>query len=406
MESEQFASLGDRITLDAYNENHPNTQLENQSEVDITRRHSFILFDEIIEPSPTQSRTVVFDPEKFEQDKVLLESIRSNGIVTHITVRELEQDGQVNDPFLQKKQGKRTFALVAGHRRVAAGIAAGLHGAQGMITKPSDDHALLTLVENSGRRELTTYENALSLKSFQERRELSNNKTAKLTGYSLATVNRQLSALKSPHILLNFWKEGRISDTSIEILKKHWQTFELIEDTTLPDQILKITRSDAESLRDQLGSGTPFKIAIKSLLGTREHTATKGTTVSRATTTEQSNPVADPEPQPVEMRKSDLLRAIKDIFPKINEAKGAAIYDYGIVNGTTDPDMIWAAALYVAQGGKLDQAMDLAIKLMSSRKTAGLINRQVKQAKQAASIYKNARKNKKEIRNYIRTVFL
>ena len=91
---------------------------------------------------------------------------------------------------------------------------------------------------------------------------------------------------------------------------------------------------------------------------------------------------------------------------KLNEAKGTALYDYAVVWGKNDPDLIWAAALYVAQGGKLDEAMDLAIKLMSSRKTAGLINRQVKQAKQAASIYKNARKNKKEIRNYIRTVFL
>ena len=168
MESEQFATLGDRITLDAYNENDPNTKQENQSEVEIASRHSFILFDEIIESSPTQSRTVVFDPENIEQDKVLLESIRSNGIVTDIIVRELEQDGQVNDPFLRKKQGNRTFALVAGHRRVAAGKAAGLHGAQGIITKPSDDYALLTLVENTGRRELTTYENAMSLKSFQE----------------------------------------------------------------------------------------------------------------------------------------------------------------------------------------------------------------------------------------------
>jgi len=406
MESEQFATLGDRITLDAYNENYPNTKQENQSEIEIASRRSFILFDEIIEPSPTQSRTVVFDPEKFEQDKVLLESIRSNGIVTDIIVRELEHDGQANDPFLRKKQGNRTFALVAGHRRVEAGKAAGLHGAQGIITKPSDDYALLTLVENTGRRELTTYENAMSLKSLQLRIEISNNKMAKLTGYSLATINRQLSALKSPDILVKFWKEGKISDTSIEILKKHWQPFESIEDPTFPDQIMKITRSDAVSLRDQLGSGTPFKIAIKSLFGTREPTPTKGTTVSRESTTEQSNPVADQEPKLSEIRKSELVRSIKDVFPKVNEIKGTALYDYAVVWGQHDPDLIWAAALYVAQGGKLDEAMDLAIKLMSSRKTAGLINRQVKQAKQAASIYKNARKNKKEIRNYIRIVFL
>ena len=106
MESEQFASLGDRITFEVFDKDQKNLQKEERSEVELTRRHSFILFDEIIESSPTQSRTVVFDPENIEKDKVLLESIQSNGIITPIIVRELEQDGQINDPFLQKKSGR------------------------------------------------------------------------------------------------------------------------------------------------------------------------------------------------------------------------------------------------------------------------------------------------------------
>ena len=67
-----------------------------------------------------------------------------------------------------------------------------------MIAKPSEDHDLITLVENMGRKELTTYEKALALKSLQDRRELSENKTAKLTGISQATINRLFNALKSP----------------------------------------------------------------------------------------------------------------------------------------------------------------------------------------------------------------
>jgi hypothetical protein len=113
-----------------------------------------------------------------------------------------------------------------------------------------------------------------------------------------------------------------------------------------------------------------------------------------------------PEPQPVEMRKSELLRSIKDVFPKISENKGATIYDYGVTNGTINSDLIWAAALYVSRGGKIDQAMDLVKKIMPSRKIAALINREVKQAKQAASIYKHARKNRKEIRSVLKTIFL
>ncbi len=158
MESEQFASLGDRLDFQVSNKEHLSSPSESEAALEVARRLTFILFEEIIENSPTQSRTVVFDPDKCEEDSELLESVRQNGIVTSIIVRELEKEGHVKDPFQMKKQGERTFALIAGHRRVAAGKAAGLAGTEGVIAKPNEDHNLITLVENMGRRELTTYE--------------------------------------------------------------------------------------------------------------------------------------------------------------------------------------------------------------------------------------------------------
>ncbi|MCJ7806236.1 MAG: hypothetical protein MUP57_01650, partial [Clostridia bacterium] len=40
------------------------------------RKLSFILFSEILEDSPVQSRAEVFDPNKSQKDKELLESIK------------------------------------------------------------------------------------------------------------------------------------------------------------------------------------------------------------------------------------------------------------------------------------------------------------------------------------------
>ena len=333
MESEQFASLGDRIIFEVFDNNNQNPQQEKQSEVEIARRHNFILFDEIIESSPAQSRTVVFDPENIEEDRVLLKSILSNGIVTDIIVRELEQDGQEYDPFHPKKQGERTFALVAGHRRVAAGRAAGLAGAHARITRPSDDHNLITLAENTGRKELTTYEKALAYKSLQERRELSENRTADLVGVSQATINRYFNALKSPQVLREMWRDGKIGDLPIIILKRHWQEIEQLENPELIGKLHGLSQSEAHSLRDQIGSGTPLEIALSArqqIAGTRSplnstkqppHNPAKQSKQSRAPT-----PKDDSETRLI--NDEALMTAIKDVFPRISKNKFESIMGY------------------------------------------------------------------------------
>ena len=59
MEIEQFSSLGDRVDFMGLNKDAPDLTTENQLTMNIARRLTFILFEEIVESSPTQSRTVV-----------------------------------------------------------------------------------------------------------------------------------------------------------------------------------------------------------------------------------------------------------------------------------------------------------------------------------------------------------
>ncbi len=407
MTIDQFDSLGDRLDFLNVDKAESNDNSGNEFKLDISHRLEFIYFDEIIENSPHQSRTVIFDPDQYKEDKELLDSIQANGIKIPIIVKELEKDGHVNDPFINKKSGKRSFALVAGHRRVAAGQAAGLAGAKAVISKPTDDHEMLTLIENLGRRELTHYEKALAYKSIQEREGLSENKTAQITGVSQGEINRLFSSLNSPPILKSFWQEGSLSATAIVILKEYWHAIEQADPALVKEKIKGLSQSDAKGLRNQLRSGTLLETALISMKTMSDSPSlsikTKSVKQSQAAVESKGKPnvIGEYHLEP----KDAMISAIRDIFPKINKEKGNALYDYTIVCGVNDIDVFWAAALFASRGGKLDTAMNISMEVMSNRSMSSLINRQVKLAKQSASLYNKYWKKNKDIKLYLKTVF-
>jgi len=407
MTIDQFNNLGDRLDFLYVDQSKANDKSENEFRLNITDRLDFINFEKIIESSPAQQRTVIFDPDLYPEDKELLESIKANGIKIPIIVKELEKDGHGNNTFIMKKPAERFYGLVAGHRRVAAGQLAGLAGTLAVISKPTDDHEMLTLIENLGRRELTEYEKAMGLKSLQESEGLSGNKTAQASGVSQGEVNRLFNALDSPSILYNLWQEGSLTATAIVILKDYWKAIEQADPVIVKDRIKGLSQGNAKDLRNQLDSGTTLEIALLSMGRILESpsSSSKPKSIKEsqgvAGDKEKSDTIEDNPPEP----KQALISAIRDIFPKINEEKGKALYDYIAVCGVKEIDVLWAAALFVCRGGKLDDAMDLSKKVMSNRSTASLINRQVKLAKQSASLYKKHWKTNKDIKLYLKTVF-
>nr|MBC8554668.1 hypothetical protein [Candidatus Brocadiales bacterium] len=116
METEQFENLGDRISFDFDEQGKSSLTQSKRPSLDLARRVTYVLFDEIIEDSPSQTRSVIFDPKNNPEDEELLESIKQHGIITPILIRGL---GQIRDSnSLKEKSSRRNFALVAGHRRV------------------------------------------------------------------------------------------------------------------------------------------------------------------------------------------------------------------------------------------------------------------------------------------------
>ena len=376
----------------------------------VARGLSFILFDEIVESSPVQSRDTVFAPEKYPEDRELLESIQKHGITQPVVVRFIGDDADPNEIVPGRKLGERKFALVSGHRRVAAGRAAGLKGTEGVLARSSDDHEMITWAENMGRRELSSYEKALALKSLQERRDLSGRKTAEETGISQTYVNELFIALSSPVALRNMWKEGNISSNALVTLKEHWGQFEIMENADLLLKMRGLSQADARDLRDQLSAGTDLKttlMAMGKLDPVLKDQGGQDPIEKDRVFQDQGGRVPD-EPADGNFNSSQkeaLVTAIGDVFPKISEDQGKALFDYAIVNAVEEADVVWAAALYLSRGGKLDKAIELSSEAISKPKIKSLINREVKHMKQISSTLKRLGKKDKNSIFFLKKIF-
>ena len=127
----------------------------------------------------------------------------------------------------------------------------------------------MTLAENMGRRELSTHERAAAIYPLKEDRdrEFSIRQTAKATGLSASYVARMVSSLDAPAQLQEFWKEGSISISTLEALKKHWGKFEEDISKSTMSIVEKISIREAKELCAQLDLGMGLKPALHSIRG-------------------------------------------------------------------------------------------------------------------------------------------
>ncbi len=357
---------------------------------DIARRLTFVLFDEIVEDSSTQSRREIFDPAKNKEDQELLSSIKANGIITPLIIRQIE--GGYNG------HGKRKFALVAGHRRVAAGILAGINGTEGVVCLPDEDHQVITVAENLGRRELSSFEKGLSLQSLKEQRNFSIRKVAEVTGLSKSYVGELIQALQSPEALINIWAAGELSPKAIVLLKDHWPLFEQEETAPLHKQLVGLSQQQASDLSDQLNAGTPLKIALAVINNTGQN--------NKPISGKTNSMTSSPDNSSAGISKDELLAAITEVFPRIKEKQARVLYDYAIVNGIQDPEILWVAALYVDRGGNINQAVELTSAVMEKRSRKSLLSHEVRLMKKVACAINAMKKEDKGIKEYLQIVFI
>ena len=146
-----------------------------------------------IEANPYQPRTR-FDAEALNE---LADSIRVQGIIQPITVRQL---------------GRDHFQLIAGERRLQASKIAGLTHIPAYIRTADDQQMLeMALIENIQRENLNAIEIALSYQRLITECSLKQEELGDRVGKNRTTVNNYIRLLKLPPIIQAALRDIKIS---------------------------------------------------------------------------------------------------------------------------------------------------------------------------------------------------
>ncbi|MEG0546405.1 MAG: ParB/RepB/Spo0J family partition protein [Oscillospiraceae bacterium] len=140
----------------------------------------YLIPQENIVPNPNQPRKR-FDYEELEG---LAQSIRINGILQPITVRQLDDD---------------KFELVAGERRLRAARLVGLTQIPSIVTDiDAKKSAVFSLLENLQRQDLDFFEEAEAIEKLIGEFSMSQDEIGKRLGKAQSTLSNKLRLLRLP----------------------------------------------------------------------------------------------------------------------------------------------------------------------------------------------------------------
>lgn len=151
---------------------------------------------ESIAPNPAQPRKTYGREELTE----LARSIEENGLLQPITVR-------------RTRGADRDFELVAGHRRLMATMALGQTHIRAIVEEMTDEEsAVLALVENMQRKDLSCFEEARAIAGLMQQLGLSQQETARRLGKSQPAVANKLRLLRLPDWVQRAVEERGLSE--------------------------------------------------------------------------------------------------------------------------------------------------------------------------------------------------
>ncbi len=225
----------------------------------------------LIETNPFQPRTR-FDEEALQE---LADSIRTQGIIQPITVRQL---------------GKERYQLIAGERRLQASKIAGLTHIPAYVRTANDQQMLeMALIENIQRENLNSIEIALSYQRLITECSLKQEELGERVGKNRTTVNNYIRLLKLPPVIQAALRDNKISmgharaiinidnpDSQIRLFNRavdeEWSVRKveeavrnLSDDTTEPEATRRMTlpKQEMRSLQFKLSSLFGTKVSIK-----------------------------------------------------------------------------------------------------------------------------------------------
>jgi ParB family transcriptional regulator, chromosome partitioning protein len=226
---------------------------------------------EQIETNPFQPRTR-FDEEALSE---LADSIRVQGIIQPITVRQL---------------GKDRYQLISGERRLQASKLIGMLHIPAYVRTANDQQMLeMALIENIQRENLNSIEIALSYQRLITECSLKQEELGERVGKNRTTVNNYIRLLKLPPVIQASLRDTRISmgharaiinienpDTQIKlfnkIIEEDWsvrkveeavRNLSVVEDPNVPARKTTLPKQEMRSLQFKLSSMFGSKVIIK-----------------------------------------------------------------------------------------------------------------------------------------------
>jgi len=154
----------------------------------------------LVLPNPNQPR------KEFDHDalKELSESIRQYGVIQPVTVRRARGG---------------TYELIAGERRLRAASLAGLLKIPAIIIEMEDhDSAIVALVENIQRQNLSFMEEAFAYRQLLDRCNLTQEELAKKVGKTQSAIANKLRLLKLPQSIREIIKDNSLTERHARVL--------------------------------------------------------------------------------------------------------------------------------------------------------------------------------------------
>lgn len=184
-------------------------QVHKQEKKDDLKNITYINIDHI-RPNPYQPRKQ-FNVSALED---LCESIKQYGVIQPISVRKLSTN---------------SFELVAGERRLRAAEMAGLREIPAIIVTVTDnDSAVMALIENLQREDLTFMEEAEGYNNLLIEHGLTQEELAQKIGKSQSTIANKIRLLKLPPLVKKIIADNNLTERHARaLLKLHDEQLQL-----------------------------------------------------------------------------------------------------------------------------------------------------------------------------------
>ncbi len=306
--------------------------------------------------SPAQTRQEVFDPHRHSEDAELAASIREHGVIEPILVCRISEPGD-----------KPAFQLIAGDRRRCAAAIVGLDSIPAIIRQRGKETDLLTLAENTGRRDLTPYERAMALAKLMETDggELSFRQLAKKTGISLSSVSNLLKAYRhSPPALRKLFAEGMESRAVVE-LQSVFKEFDQAGQLAFARQLHGLSKRQVLAIKDLIARNLPADAALETVLGPKTPVHASTSKKHRPTPDKESSTTSQPDEGQIEAI-ADLtgasFRTVKDVYTKARKNRSGM-------------DTVLLACAFIGRGGTPRNALKKAEFIAQNHKACKLVHR-------------------------------